>query len=231
MSTPAWTKLVNVVGTAPFCGLREFIKLILAFRACQAQRPFSQGKDRRQSRGKRCCSSFNICSHLVNQPACVKDQRSQPVYSVGSTCSRQVFKFQWLSEERVSAQPKRCASSPTALPKRGSEQVAFEIARSPHLVDEALSDYRRLTYTPNYFAAKTSRRTLWERLTAQLGHQPYPLTPVLVEKTSAVLRKAGYRSAYLYTCAAGDVPISEPTLLALQDVLQIVNDFLRFCTE
>ena len=60
---------------------------------------------------------------------------------------------------------------------------------------------------------------------------PYPLTPVLVEKTSAVLRKAGYRSAYLYTCAAGDVPISEPTLLALQDVLQIVNDFLRFCTE
>ena len=29
-----------------------------------------------------------------------------------------------------------------SITKRGSEQVAFEIARSPHLVDEALSDYR-----------------------------------------------------------------------------------------
>ena len=33
-STPAWTKLVNVGGTTPLCGLREFI------RTYQAQRPF-----------------------------------------------------------------------------------------------------------------------------------------------------------------------------------------------
>ena len=33
---------------------------------------------------------------------------------------------------------------------------------------------------------------------AALGHQPYPLTPVLVEIMSAILREAGHRSAHLY---------------------------------
>ena len=42
------------------------------------------------------------------------------------------------------------------LRKRGSEQVAFDIARSPHLVDDALSDCRRLTYAPGSLAAKSS---------------------------------------------------------------------------
>ena len=32
---------------------------------------------------------------------------------------------------------------------------------------------------------------MWERLSAELGHQPHPLTPVQVEKCSAVLRRAG----------------------------------------
>ena len=54
---------------------------------------------------------------------------------------------------------------------------------------------------------------------------------MLVEKVSAVLREAGYRSPCLYTCEAHqqhrrlfeDVPISEPTLLALQDANRAVN--------
>ena len=56
------------------------------------------------------------------------------------------------------------------------------------------------THTPISLATKSSKKTLSERLSAELGHQPYPFTPVLVQKTSAVLRKAEYHSAYLYNC-------------------------------
>ena len=89
------------------------------------------------------------------------------------------------------------APSLPPLRKRGSEFLAFEIARSPHLVIDALSEYRRLTCTFGALTLKSPRKTLWEKLSAELGHPPYPLTPVLIEKVSAVLKKAGYRSAHL----------------------------------
>ena len=98
----------------------------------------------------------------------------------------------------------------------------LEVARFPHLVDGALSDYRRFTYAPGSLAAKTCRETLWVRLFAELGHQPHPLAPVLVVKNSVALRKTGYRSVYMDNFEAQqqhsrlleDVPTSEPTLLA-----------------
>ena len=44
MSTSIWTRLLNVAGTAPSCGLRGFIQThIWGFGGCQAQRPISCG--------------------------------------------------------------------------------------------------------------------------------------------------------------------------------------------
>ena len=97
----------------------------------------------------------------------------------------------------------------TLLRKGGSEQVAFEIARSSRLVDEALFYYRRLTYTQGAMAAKCEilQESLAGITVCEESRQPYPRTPVLVEKCSAALRKAGYRSAYLYTCEAQQQPL------------------------
>ena len=88
--------------------------------------------------------------------------------------------------EHGSAFSNICASSPSTS-ERCSEHVVFKIVQSPHLVDHVLSYCRRLTCTPGSLAAKTSRKTLWGRLSAELGHQPQPLTPVLIENFSAVL--------------------------------------------
>ena len=131
------------------------------------------------------------CSILINVPA----PRSMLQNSKASVLRRSIdlpstsLRFPWLRGEHGSGQSKRCASSSHRF---------FEIACSPPLADEAFSDYRQLTDTPGSLAAKTSRITLWKRQCAELGHQPYPLTPVLVVKIPAVLRKA----CYLYICEA-----------------------------
>ena len=66
-------------------------------------------------------------------------------------------------------------------------------------------------------------KTVWERLSVELGHQPYPLTFILVEKVSAISRKARYRAHQQHTKLPEDVPITNPTLLALQDAYRAVN--------
>ena len=67
-------------------------------------------------------------------------------------------------------------------------------------------------------------KTVWERLSVELGHQPYPLTFILVEKVSAISRKARLsRHHQQHTKLPEDVPITNPTLLALQDAYRAVN--------
>ena len=109
--------------------------------------------------------------------------------------------------------------------------MAFEIARSPHLVDEALSAYRRVTYTPGSQATKTLQETLVGTTVCRTGPSALSADARLRCENSAVLSKAGCRSAHLHSCVAqqrnrrlpNNVPISEPTLLALQDAHGAVN--------
>ena len=79
----------------------------------------------------------------VNQPPCVTVQRSQC-----TLLDRLALDKSPGSGGSVRNMVQRSRKDAPPLPpfrKRGSEQVACEIARSPHLVGEALSDHRRRT--------------------------------------------------------------------------------------
>ena len=75
--------------------------------------------------------------------------------------------------------------------------MAFEIARCLRLVDEALTDYRRLTYTSGSLAAKSSRELDGNDVLLN-----WPPALSALEKVPSVLRNAGYRSAFMYICEA-----------------------------
>ena len=175
---------------------RVSFQLILGFRACQAQRSFSQEKDTRQSRVKRCCSSFNICSLASRcvdpvepcQSTCLCSQTSRaslPCLIDLPSKSLQVPVAHWRT--RLGANEKRCSFSHCFENEaRNKWLLRSHVARIWLMRIFLITG--RLTYTPGSLAAKTSKRTLWERLSAELYHQPYPLTPVLVEKISVVFK-------------------------------------------
>ena len=163
--------------------LREFGQIHTRVRDYQAQRPFSQGKDKIQSRVKRCCSSVKIsslasrfvrpadasalCGIDLPSPRSLSRISSATVLrwidlpSPRSMSQNRKARVLFLNRSAFDKSPGSSASVENtvqrnrkdALPlpplrKRCSEQVAFEIARSSHSVDEALSYYRRLTHTP-----------------------------------------------------------------------------------
>ena len=103
--------------------------------------PSNKKRDRRQSRRNssdvtRSCdhaadrrNQWNPSTQLAPATFVVTDQLSQ-VYSVESSCLRQISRCRLLVGELCFAQSQRCGSFHNCL-KQGSKQVAFEIATAP----------------------------------------------------------------------------------------------------
>ena len=185
--------------------LREFLQTHPGFRVQQAQ----QEKDRGPS-NKRRCSSFKMSSpssRFVDpvkpcQSTCLCHRSAEPVHSCWIDLPSTSLRFQWAQWENR-AQP---IEKMRLLSTRFGNEARSKWPLRSH--DHRIWLTRLFLHTdvsPTHqvhWPREPSRKPLWERLSAELDRQPCPLTPVFVEIISAVLSKAGCRSAHLHSCVA-----------------------------
>ena len=130
ISTPAWTKLSGKSRSGAAKGRTEDSR---------------RGREvAARSKIPRLRQVSSIQCNLVYQFACVTDQRSQSTL---------------LDPLALGKSPGFSGSAMRLLSRRFGNEARnkwlFEIARFPHLVDGALSDYRRFTHAPGSLATKT----------------------------------------------------------------------------
>ena len=76
--------------------------------------------------------------------------------------------------------------------------VALSIAASEEQMSVARSNFDKLVYASGTRAAKDSHWAVWSQLCSARGLSDMPLSPQSIREVGAVMRRAGYRSAYSY---------------------------------
>ena len=98
-------------------------------------------------------------------------------------------------------------SQDSKRPRRGSSELALEVASSQDSMDLARRQFKSLIYASSTVCTKESLFGLWEKLCARLNYDSLPVTEASIFDISSVLRAAGFRavSAYLYEAKARHV--------------------------
>ncbi|CAE7281168.1 Kcnh1, partial [Symbiodinium necroappetens] len=91
--------------------------------------------------------------------------------------------------------------------RRGSSELALEVASSQDSMDLARRQFKSLIYASSTVCTKESLFGLWEKLCARLNYDSLPVTEASIFDISSVLRAAGFRavSACLYEAKARHV--------------------------
>ena len=96
------------------------------------------------------------------------------------------------------------ASSSSCDPtyNRGSQKRALEIASSERERDNAVLDFRRQFFAETTAQSREAQLRLWDQLSACAGFTQLQLTAEHVVVVAAILKSAGYRSAFAYVSVA-----------------------------